>query len=218
MAYRIKMFTKKHKTFLTFSIVLIMGATLFVSCQKEVDGSITGGAGTVTPPNSRKPGLGTIWTYRYYVYYPTGQIQSSSNLVYKAVSEVTFGGESWLNIVDTMTQTTVYLLKMKNDGLYQFANNNAYLFLKDPAVLNDTYASYHDGDHEIFTVKGIKDTLPTLLGNIPLNYYEGKRGADIIHDIWYNPNYWMFQQFTYYRNLSNVYYRRYAMILTQIQY
>jgi hypothetical protein len=207
-------------TRLILPVLLIVIMASFVSCQKEVDGTIiSGGQGSGgSTPTARKPGLGTVWTYRYYSYYPSGQILTSGNLVLKAASEVSQGGETWLNIVDTSTQTTVYLLKKKVDGLYQYTNNNSYLFLKDPAVVNDSYMTYHDGADELFTVRRVKDTMPVLLGNIPLNYYEGKRGPEIIHDIWYNENYWIVQQFTYFRNLSNVYYRRYAMYLAQIKY
>lgn len=191
----------------------IMTAVLLISCQKNL-GDENGGI----PAVGQKPKQGTTWYYRYDTYYPNGGLINSVSLVYRAVSEVTYGGEKWLNIIDTATATTVYLLNVKTGGLFQYSNNNSYLFCKDPAALNDAYNSYNGGSAEVFVVKGVKDTLPSSLGNIVVNYYEGSKNGDIIDKIWYNENLWIARQFIYFRNLSNVYYRTGALFLQQIIY
>ena len=94
-------------------------------------------------------------------------------LHYKAKSEETIGGEKWLRIVDTDTDTTAYLLNIKTDGLYQYTNNGSYLLCKYPAAVNDMYTTFNDGSAETFTVRGVNDTLATGIGDIPLSYYEG---------------------------------------------
>jgi hypothetical protein len=46
--------------------ILFISVFLLASCQKEIDGLVSGG---VTPPD-QKPQIGTVWTYRYYTYQP----------------------------------------------------------------------------------------------------------------------------------------------------
>ncbi len=108
------------------------------------------------------------------------------------------GGEKWLKIVDVETDTTVYFLNTKTDGLYQYTNNAAYLLCKYPATVNDTYASFNGGSAENFTVRGVNDTISTGLGNIPSNKYEGVKAAGYIIDIlWYNKNAWIVRKYQY---------------------
>ena len=142
--------------------------TVIISCQKEVDGTILSGGGGTPAPN-QKPKVGTTWTYRYYIYHQDGSLYQSFILTYKAKSLDTLGGETWLRIIDVDADTTVYYLKNKADGLYQYANSASNLFCKDPASLGDSYTTYNEGGPENFIVKGVKDTLPTGMGDIPVN-------------------------------------------------
>jgi len=191
-------------------------ALFLLSCQKELDSLDSTNPGI--NPVLMKPKIGTTWTYRYDTFYSFGGLISSVTVVHKAISEETYGGEAWLNVIDTATNTTVYLLNVKTGGLYQYANNAAYLFCKDSAQLNDTYVSYNEGAPETFVVKGVGDSLPGYLGTLAVNYYEGTKGSDLIDEIWYNQYQWIVQRVIYFRTLSGTYYRRHAMYLTQIKY
>jgi hypothetical protein len=170
------------------SIVL---ATVFFcsSCQKELDYEVIPG---ITPPVLQKPRLGTEWNYRYYTFYSySGGLATSENLVYKARSEEIINGEKWLRVVNVATDTTVYLLQEKADGLYQYINNGAYLLCKYPAAKNDTYSSFYSGEMEDFTVKGVNDTISTDIGDIPATYYETYKGTHLVDQLWYNPYTWI---------------------------
>jgi len=187
---------------------------MFSSCQKEIDGTLPGGPGVIAPTN-KKPKLGTTWTYRFDTFYSNGFLDKTTTVVHQAVSEEAHGTETWLNVIDTATHNTVYLLKEKTGGLFQYANNNEYQFCKDSATLNESYTGYEG----TFTVRGVRDSLAGYLGTYVVNYYEvGPPGGDISNKIWYSPYYWIVQRFVYTRNLSNIYYRRSAMYLTQISY
>ncbi len=182
-----------------FSIpfLLIIAGSLLLSCQKEIDGL----AGVINPADL-KPKVGTVWTYRYYTYYLNGQLATTRTLTYKAKNEEIIGGEKWLNIVDVATDTTVYLLNEKIGGLYRYANSNSYLFCKAPAFINDTYTSFNEANTQDFIVKGVNDTLPTGVGDVPANYYEGYIGIYLVGKIWYNKNAWV---------VRKVHYRKFAI-------
>jgi hypothetical protein len=175
--------------------ILIFTTILLLSCQKELDWNTNG---AITPAE-QKPKVGTIWTYRYYTYYSYGQLATSQILNYKAKTEETIGGEKWLKIVNVLTDTTVYLLNTKSGGLYQYTNNNSYLLCKYPALVNDTYTTFNEGTSEDFTVRGVDDSLATGIGDVPLNYYEGVKGGDIIDLLWYNNHAWIVWKYQYKR-------------------
>ncbi len=148
---------------------------------------------------------------------------TNTKIVYhKAKSEETLGGEKWLKIVDVETDTTVYFLNTKTDGLYQYANSNSYLLCKYPAAVNDTYNTFNGGSAEIFTVRGVNDTTATSIGDIPLSKYEGVKSGDIIDLIWYNKNAWIVWKYQYKRiplpPTSSVYYLYTKMFLDNIVY
>ena len=176
------------KTSCLYFLILVAAAGTIQSCQKELDGLSEDG---IINPADQKPKVGTIWTYRYTTYHILGPVVSAKTIYHKAKEEVTLGGEKWLNIVDVGADTTLYFLNVKTGGLYQYSNNNSFLFCKSPAALNDTYNTFNDGSTEDFTVKGINDTLPTGIGDIPANYYEGVKGGYLIDRIWYNKNAWI---------------------------
>lgn len=188
-----------------------------ISCQKELDG-LTGG--TTVIPADQKPRVGTIWSYRFYTYYSYGGIATSKNLIYKAKTEETIAGEKWLRIIDMANDTTVYLLNTKAAGLYQYTNNNAYLLCKYPATLGETYTTFNEGATEIFTVKGVNDSLATGIGVVPLHYYEGVKGGDIIDLLWYNNNAWIIWKYQYYKGPppANRYYLYSKMFIDNIVY
>jgi len=208
------------KTYCLYFFILIIGSFEILSCQKEIDGRITDG--TVIPvPADQKPKVGTVWNYRYYWYNGPGQPIHIDSVIHRAQSEETFGGEKWLKIVDVGTDTVVYYLKTKNDGLYQYANNNPNLLCKYPAAINDTYTTFNGGSLESFTVRGVNDTSATAIGDIPLSRYEGVKTGDIIDVIWYNTNTWIVWKYLYKRLIISpftVYYLYSKMFLESIVY
>lgn len=183
------------KTGISSFSMLIIVMLFTASCQKELDGSGTGGGPLV--PVLQKPKPGTTWIYNYYRYHSYGGVAEYKIMVHKAKTEETFAGEKWLNIVDMATDTTVYLLNTKTGGLYQYANNSSNLFCKSPAVVNDIYTTFNGGSIEDFTVKGVNDTLPTGIGNVPANYYEGFKIGRLIDQIWYTDNAWIVHRRVY---------------------
>lgn len=205
------------KTFFYAGLNFIAAIALFTSCQKDVAGA---GNGVPIVPASQVPKTGTVWTYRYYTYYPFGGLLASKIVTHRAQNEENFGGETWLNIINVDSNKTVYYLKTKPGGLYQYANNSANLFCKFPAAVNDTYSSFNDGSTEDFTVRGVNDTLPTGIGNVPVNYYEGVKAGDIVDYIWYNQNAWIVQRIVWARTIppNYQYYRYSTMYLNSIVY
>jgi hypothetical protein len=124
-----------------------------------------------------------------------------------------------LRIIDEATQATIYYLQVKTGGMYQFANNTSNLFLKDPATLNDTYSTYNNGAPEDFTVKGVKVSIVTGVGNTEVNYYEGVKNALVIDKIWYNSKVWIARHelFVKFSPISP-YYRYSTLVLQDIYY
>jgi hypothetical protein len=196
---------------------IMLSSMALVSCQKEIDGTLP--AGSISP-ESQKPVVGTIWTYRYYIYHQDGSLYQSFIITHKAKSENTLGGEKWLNIIDVDADTTVYYLNVKPDGLYQYANNTSNLFCKDPASAGDNYSTFNEGMTENFFVRTVNDTLPTGIGNIATNYYEGYKFNVRIDLIWYNKNAWIVRK-TQYRNrslITPVWYKYSSLFLDRIIY
>jgi hypothetical protein len=189
---------------------------MLVACQKEINGFSDG----IINPADIKPRVGTIWTYRYTTYQIVGSVIGSKVIYHKAKSEETLGGEKWLKIVDVDADTTVYFLNIKSGGLYQYTNSSSYLFCKYPAVLNDNYNTLNDGTTEDFTVKGVNDTLPTGIGDIPANYYEGIKDGYLIDRIWYNKNAWIVHRVIWQKKPfpSVAYYRYSTMYIDNIVY
>ncbi|MBL0180912.1 MAG: hypothetical protein IPP96_00980 [Chitinophagaceae bacterium] len=207
----------KQKYSLLF--LLVLSGILFLSCQKEIDGSLAPGFTPPTPTNL-KPRLGTTWTYRYYIYHQDGSLYQARIMTLKAKTEDTIAGEKWLNVVDVDKDTTVWLLQSKTDGLYQYANNASNLFCKEPAVIGDNYTTFNEGAAENFIVRGVKDTLPTGIGDIPTNYYEGYKSTILIDLVWYNNNAWIVRKLQY-RNRSRLtpfWYKYSTLYLDQIIY
>jgi len=208
------------KTRFFYFFVLVVGAFTIMSCQKELDGSING----VITPADLKPKVGTIWTYSYYWYNSPGGATNFKTIYHKAQTEEIIGGEKWLKIIDVETDTTVYFLNTRPDGLYHYTNNNPYILCKYPAAVNDTYTTFNGGSTEDFTVRGVNDTLPTGIGDIPLSKYEGVKAGDIIDEIWYNKNAWIVWKYQYKRLVvainppSTVYYLINKMFLDNIVY
>jgi hypothetical protein len=206
-------------------IIILWALFFFSSCQKEItvdDGGGGGGGGTGT---NQKPKVGTVWTYRYYIYNPPvagGGVHTTEIVKYKAKEELVLGGEKWLNVVNVATDTTIFLLSAKTGGLYQYANNSSNLFCKDPAAIGDTYTSFNDRGVENFTVKGVKDTLQTGIGDIPANYYEGVKVAKLIDMLWYNEYAWIVRRTFYLYDPIPVpvptYYKYSTLFLDKIEY
>lgn len=207
----------KRKNIL-LSFIAIAALLFFVSCQKEVNGDFENGT---IDPATLKPKVGTIWTYTYNWYNSPGGAANSKKIYHKATSEETIGGEKWLKIVDQETDTLLYYLNIKADGLYQYTNSNPYLLCKYPATLQDTYNTFNDGSTEDFTISGVNDITATMIGNIPLTKYEGVKAGYIIDEIWYNKNAWIVWKFKYRRIAPppvSAYYRISSMFLNNIVY
>ena len=114
--------------------------------------------------------------------------------------------------------TTVYLLREKSDGLYQYANNDANLFCKNPASLNETYTSYNRDSMEVFQVLGAGIDLPTNIGDIKVNFYEGRRSGNLIDEIWFNANAWIVRHQFYRKPPLGSYYKYSALFIRDITY
>lgn len=192
--------------------VFTLFSLLFSSCQKENKGNNNNNN------TAQKPKVGTTWVYSYYTYYNTGGVASTKTVTYKAVSEVTLGGETWLKINETVVDTTVYYLKEKADGLYEYANNTANLFCKEPAAGGQTYTSFHNGATENFTVVSAGITLPTNLGDIKVNYYEGRKNGEQADDIWYNTSAWIVKHQGYRKPPLGTNYKYSALFIQSITY
>ena len=194
---------------LVFSVTII--CFILISCNKDSGGSVN---------VNQKPGVGTKWTYRYTTYYPNGGQISSSNIVYKAVSQETLGGENWLKIVDTASNTTVFYLKEKSDGLYLFANSSANLLCKYPAALNETYTAFNGAETVDFIVSWVNISQQYgQIGDIMVNLYNGSIGADLVDEIWYNSKYWITRRNYYIKPLqSATYFRNASLIIQNITY
>jgi hypothetical protein len=207
---------KRSNTYISvlFSILFL------TACQKELnfDSSTAGGGG---PLDGKKPRLGTTWTYNYNVYQQDGSLLYSKVLIYKAKTAEVLGGETWLHIVDVDNDTTVFYLNEKSGGLFQYTNNAANLFCKAPAAVYDTYTSYNEGSSEDFTVKAVGDTISTGVGDVPANYYEGKKAGQLIDLLWYNENAWIVWKIQY-RNRSIIpppfYYKYSSLYISNIEY
>jgi hypothetical protein len=178
-----------------YLFLLVFGPYTIISCQKEVDGTIDGSI--IPTPDNQKPRVGTTWVYQYYWNYGPGNPTNRKNMTHRAQSEETLGGEKWLKIIDVEADTTVYFLNTKDDGLYQYTNSNPYLLCKNPATVNDTYTTFNESEVEVFTVKGVNDTIPTGIGDIPLSKYEGVRSGYKMDILWYNKNAWIVWQYQY---------------------
>lgn len=202
-----------------FLFAILLAATL-VSCQKELDGSLGGGGINPTPVN-QVPRVGTTWTYRHYIYHQDGSLYQAHIMTLRIKSEEMLGGEKWFRVVNVTPDTTVFYLQVKPDGLYQYANNSPQLFLKDPALVGDNYNTFNEGFAEQFFVRGSKDTLPTGIGNVVVNYYEGYRVTNLIkNQIWYNKNAWIvrWEQFQNRALVGFFWYRYRAFYLDNIVY
>lgn len=209
-----------HSNSIQKGLIVLVALCVFNSCKKSSGGG-TGGTAA-----GQKPKVGTIWTYRYYVYNSPaagGGIHTTEVVNYKAKNEVVLSGEKWLNIVNMATDTTIFILNEKTGGLYQYANGSSNLFCKNPAVLNESYNSFNDGSMETFTVLGVNDTLAFGIGNIPANYYEGVKVSKLIDQLWYNEYDWIVQRHFYLYTTNppmpfNYYYRYSSLYLDKIQY
>ncbi len=208
------------KTCWLYFFSLIVGASLIISCQKEIDGLTDGSI--IPPVANQKPKVGTIWTYQYNWFNQPGGPTHTKIVTHRAQSEETLGGEKWLKIVDVEPDTVVYYLNTKTDGLYQYTNSNPYILCKYPAAINDTYNTFNNGSTESFTVRSVNDTTATGIGDIPLSMYEGVKTGDIIDLIWYNKNAWIVWRYLYKRiplpPSASVYYLYSKMFLESIVY
>lgn len=170
-------------------------------------------------PTPEKPKVGTTWTYTYYTYYTNGGIATSGTMTHKAVNEVTLGGETWLTIKDVAADTVVYYLKEKTGGLYQYTDNNSHLFLKSPATLNESYTTRNRNTVMQYTVKGVNSSLPTNIGDVIVNFYEGYIGVDLIEEIWFNANAWIVRHQVYRKHpLGLNFYKYSALFIQDIDY
>lgn len=190
------------------TLCLFLLAAVFASCKKSED----------APAAITKPRVGTLWTYQLDTYGAGATTFTSSTVTLKAAGEQTLGGEPFLNITDSTT-ATIYLLRQKTGGLYNYANSAVNLVCKEPAVLNETYNGYFNGAATSFTVK----ETATVIGGLPfpdftVNRYEGKQGALLKDVIWFNTDAWIVRRESYAVNMSGVNNLKYRWRLLKITY
>ncbi|MBI5370770.1 MAG: hypothetical protein HZA79_01960 [Sphingobacteriales bacterium] len=179
----------------------------FASCKKDKQ-----------PDVPTSPRVGTSWTYQYKTFSASGTLSSTSSIRYRAVSEETLGGEKWLRIVDSVNNP-VFFLKIRANGLSQYANNAAQLLCKDPAAVNDTYTSYNEGSDEDFTVTHINLQLDLPYFNAYVTRYTGQRAGNTDDILWYNKNLWLAKMEKYVLNtFTGVRHIDKRWELTEIQY
>jgi hypothetical protein len=189
-------------------VSLIFITFIATSCKKSPD----------IPAAVTKPKTGTAWTYQLDTYGAGGTSFTSSTVTLNAAGEQTQGGEVFLNITDS-TNATVYLLKQKTGGLYNYANGAVNLLCKEPGVLNEVYNGYYNGAATSFTVKetGI------LIGGSPfpdftVNKYEATQAGILKDVIWFNTDAWIVRRETYAINMSGVNNIKYRWRLLKINY
>ncbi|MFM2137934.1 MAG: hypothetical protein RJA57_241 [Bacteroidota bacterium] len=191
--------------------VVLLPVLLIVSCKKDT------GGGSPPPPT---PKLGTTWTYRYHVYNLDGSLSSSTVVTHKATAEATLGGEKWLTVKNMTADTVVFQLQLKTDGLYHYSGGASWLLCKYPAALNDTYNGFLGGSATQFTVKSVNEVLPTGIGDVPVNYYEGYKGGNLTDQLWFHTGGWIVRK-TQYRPrgiLNPDLYKHSTYFLDQITY
>jgi len=195
---------------IAYTLLLACFISGFVSsCKKS--------SPAATAPAVTKPRVGTVWKYRYKTFDGAGVVYTTTNIIYKASSEQTLGGEKWLNITDS-TNATVFLLNVKTGGLYQYANNTSNLLCKDPAAVNDAYTSYNEGSAEDFTTKEVSVLLAAPINDVTVNRYEGVKGGNLTDIYWYNSDLWMVKREFYKVNLMGFWHINKRWELTAITY
>jgi hypothetical protein len=195
---------------LQYSGIVLFAALVLASCKKDDDG----GGGTV----NQKPKVGTVWVYSYYTYHQNGGIATSKTITWKAIAQETIGGEQWLRVNEQGVDTTVYLLRERSNGLYQYKNNSAQLFCKNPANLNETYTSFYRDTTLTFRVANAAFTLPTNIGDIKANYYEALRNGNLTDEFWFNENAWIVRQQSYRKPALGSYYKQSAHFIQSVVY
>ncbi|PWT95471.1 MAG: hypothetical protein C5B52_17765 [Bacteroidetes bacterium] len=164
------------------------------SCSKSNSGSVN------TPP-ANGPQVGTKWTYVLEKFDGSGNLNSTTNVVYTAVSEQTIGSDKWLAVTDP-GGSTVFLLSKKADGLYQYTGAAGALICKDPASVNDTYTSKIDGKDEIFTVISKDTTIHVPYGDQKVYNYRGDVDGQTQDLIWYKSSAWFVKKEVWIYNSS----------------
>jgi hypothetical protein len=187
--------------------VLLFAVIVFTttSCQKMLE---------LAP--EPQPKVGTQWVYDSTNYFADGRVKSTGTVTYTADSEVVLGNEKWLKIVNGGGKTIWYLHK-NTGGLYQYANNASNLFLKYPAVLNDTYNTYNEGNAESFKVTAVSDTVELAHEFVDATRYEGTKNSMVVDKIWFNSSKWIVQKDIYGRNFTGlIYYRKSHLLLQKV--
>jgi hypothetical protein len=175
-----------------YLLVAFAFITALGSCKKK--------SSDTPAPAADKPRVGTTWTYRYRTFDGSGTAYPPTSITIKATAEQSLGGESWISL-DSASVSNWYKLKIKSDGLYQYANGASYLLCKDPAALNETYTGYNNTytntGKDTLTVKGVGITLDVPIDILVVNYYEGAKLGNVVEKIWYNSKYWILKKETY---------------------
>ena len=170
---------------LIIAVIFVLG-----SCSKSSD----------SQPARTKPMLGTKWTYWYKKFDATGVLSKAFRVIYQISAEQTVNNETWFTVTDS-TQSAIFVLTQRADGLYHLVNSTPYLLCKYPANVNDTYNSYNNGDDELVTVKETGITVNVPKGDIVSTRYEGEQGGVLKDILWYNPDVWLVKKETYVTNI-----------------
>lgn len=190
-----------------YALLSLISCLLLLSCKKEN-----------TPAAPTSPEVGTSWTYIYKTSSASGTLSTTSTIRYRAISEETLGGEKWLKLVDSASNPVFYL-KVKNGGLYQYANNASQLLCKDPAVVNDAYTSYNGTANEDFVVTNTNFIVDLPYFNATVTRYTGSRAGNVNDILWYNKDLWLAKMEKYVQNtFTGVWHIDKRWELSEIQY
>lgn len=174
-------------------LVLFVIPVLFFHCKKE----------NPAEPAKKQPKQGTLWTYNLKKYNAGGGLLSTTQVTYKISSEQTIGSEKWF-VVTALAGDTVWILKQKSDGLYQYQFVTGQLLCKDPAFANDSYVTQNDGNTETFLIKAKDYPYTAPFGELLVYNYEGKAGSVLRDVIWYNSEVWFARKDVYRTSLGGV--------------
>lgn len=110
---------------------LLVFCQLMISCNPN---------DTPAPPAANEPKAGSKWVFRYNTYSEAGVVTATSDITFNAV-EVTVGGSTWLNLVESVSGQPKIALQKRSGGWWyiSYPVTTPSLWFKHPATVNETY-------------------------------------------------------------------------------